>query len=335
MKKTISIVLLIALVLTVAVCAFACKEKEDKMPLRFAAPEGTPALAMTRLVTDNKTIAGKTMEYAVVSPSNIGAEMSSAKSSLVIMPVNAGANLIRKGADYKLVSIAVNGSLYIVGKTEKGGELTINDLKGKKIACIGQTGVPGLIFHFVMNKNGIKMLTDENAEPTAENNEIAVQYVADGPAAKTLLASDKADFALVGEPAATAFKGALKLNAELDMQKAYSTANNGEVNGYPQAGLFVKTALAENEEFMTELFDTLKASKEWVTENSDKVSEFAKTNLYESATFPAKSIPRCSINATALTKESKKEIIAFLKNVMPKEQNGTAIDWEETQNKLF
>ncbi len=335
MKKVLSIVLLIALILSVAVCAFACKEKEDSTPLRFAAPEGTPALAMTRLVVDNKTIANKTMEYAVVSPSNIGAEMSSAKSSLVIMPVNAGANLIRKGANYKLVSVAVEGSLYIVGKTEKGGEITLDELKGKRIACIGQTGVPGLIFRFVMNKNGIKMLTDENAAPKAEENEIAVQYVADGPAAKTLLAANKADFALVGEPAATAFKGALKLNAEMDMQKAYKAANEGSIDGYPQAGLFVKTELTTNEKFMTELFTALKKSRGWVTEHAAEVTEFAKSNLYESATFPPKSIPRCSIKASALTDKDKNDVVAFLKNVMPKEQDGTAIDWESAKAKLF
>lgn len=45
--------------------------------------------------------------------------MATKASDVVIMPVNAGANLIRQGADYKLVSIAVDGSLYVVGNTEK------------------------------------------------------------------------------------------------------------------------------------------------------------------------------------------------------------------------
>ena len=76
------------------------------------------------------------------------------------MPVNAGAKFISNGADYKLVSIAVDGSLYMVGNTEKGGQITFDDIVGKKIACIGQTGVPGLIFRYVMQKNGIEIVTE-------------------------------------------------------------------------------------------------------------------------------------------------------------------------------
>ena len=85
--------------------------------------------------------------------------MATKASDVVIMPVNAGANLIRQGADYKLVSIAVDGSLYVVGNTEKGGQISMDDLVGKNIACIGQTGVPGLVFRYIMKQNGIEIET--------------------------------------------------------------------------------------------------------------------------------------------------------------------------------
>ena len=100
-----------------------CEEKDnsEEKTLRFTAPEGTPALAILRLPVDNKTIGENNIEYEIVSPSNIAAEMSAGKSDLVIMPVNAGATLIKQGADYKLVSIAVDGSLYMIGRTEEGG----------------------------------------------------------------------------------------------------------------------------------------------------------------------------------------------------------------------
>lgn len=128
--------------------------------IRFSAPEGTPALAMLTLASNQKQIGAHEVEYAVVNPANIASEMASGNSDLVIMPVNAGAKLISNGADYKLVSIAVDGSLYMVGNTEKGGQITFDDIVGKKIACIGQTGVPGLIFRYVMQKNGIEIVTE-------------------------------------------------------------------------------------------------------------------------------------------------------------------------------
>lgn len=125
--------------------------------LRFSAPEGTPALAMLTLATNNQKIDGKTVEYEVVSPSNIASEMAASKSDIVIMPVNAGANLIRQGKDYKLVSVAVDGSLYMVGNTADGGEISFSDLVGKKIACIGKSATPGLVFRYVMKANGITL----------------------------------------------------------------------------------------------------------------------------------------------------------------------------------
>ena len=285
-SKFIVIIAVLALVCVACVSLVACNDKGNDNPtptpeLRFSAPEGTPALAMLRLVTDNKEIDGYKVNYSVVKPANIASEMASKSSDLVIMPVNAGANLIRQGAAYKLVSVAVDGSLYMVGKTENGGVITLDDVKGKKIACIGKEGVPGLVFRYVMNKNEIELVSED---VTPNDSQVSVQYVADGPAARVLLANGSVDFAVVGEPAATAFKGALKLNAEMDMQAEYAKASGATT--YAQAGLFVKTELAQNKSFTDALFAALATSKTWINENPSEVTAFAQANLYESAAFP-------------------------------------------------
>ncbi len=337
MKKSKIIMIIVAvltLVCMTCISFVACNVNDEKTDttqnLTFSAPEGTPALAMLRLVTDNATIGDFSMSYKVVKPANIASEMASKSSDLVIMPVNGGANLIRQGADYKLVGIAVDGSLYMVGKTEEGGALTIDDVKGKKIACIGQTGVPGLVFRYIMSANDVEIV-GEDVTPNA--NQISVRYVADGPAARVLLAGGNVDFAVVGEPAATAFKGALQLNREMDMQAEYADVS-GETT-YPQAGLFVKTSLAQNDEFMTKLFTALSQSKTWVSENVADVDAFAKAHLYESASFPAGSIARCKVNATKLDDAQKGQILTFLEKVMPKDSQGNAINWQDSKDKIF
>ena len=335
--KIIAIIAVLALVCVACVSLVACNDNGNDNPtpapqteLRFSAPEGTPALAMLRLVTDNKEIDGYKVNYSVVKPANIASEMASKSSDLVIMPVNAGANLIRQGAAYKLVSVAVDGSLYMVGKTENGGALTLDDVKGKKIACIGKEGVPGLVFRYVMNKNDVELVSED---VTPNENQVSVQYVADGPAARVLLANGSVDFAVVGEPAATAFKGALKLNAEMDMQAEYAKASGATT--YAQAGLFVKTELTQNKSFIDALFAALAASKTWINENPSEVAAFAKANLYESAAFPPASIARCKVNATRLDDAQKSEIITFLESVMPKDSKGNAIDWQACKDLLF
>lgn len=328
MKKVFKAALMLAIAATLIAAlavGFAACDPKDETPgaLRVAAPEGTPALAIARLKTDNATLAGRAMTYEVVSPSLIAAEMSGGKADVVIMPVNAGANLIRQGADYRLISVAVNGSLFMVGSTEDGGAIERADIAGSRVACIGQGATPGLVFEYVMRSMGLEIVA---ADKTPRENRVAVQYVADGPAAKTLLENDKVDFAVVGEPAATTFKNALKLNAELDMQAAWKDATGEET--YPQAGLFVRTSLAADAEFISALFDALAASKEWVNSNPSEVGAFMKANLYESAAFPAPSISRCAIDAEPLGEADRAEILAFLSAVMPK-AGGTAVDWSK------
>lgn len=327
----VSAILLVALLACVSLVA--CNENDTpaaETAYRFSAPEGTPALAMLRLVTDNASIDGHAMEYSVVKPANIASEMSSKASDLVIMPVNAGANLIRLGADYKLVGIAVDGSLYMVGNTASGGEITLDDIKGKRVACIGQTGVPGLVFRYVMKANGIE-LVDENTTPSSE--QVSVRYAADGTAAAQLLQGGQVDFMVVGEPAATAQSKRLKLNAEMNLQSEYAKASGA--SNYPQAGLFVSERLYSNEKFMNELFDALAASKTWVSEHKADVTSFAQTNLYESANFPAIAIDRCALNATRLDDVQKAQVITFLEKVMPKDAKGNDIDWQSAKSLIF
>ena len=319
-KKLTAVMLLVALVLSIGLLT-ACNKDDNKgngndVTLTFAAPEGTPALAIARLITDNKSISGKNVNYKIVNPSNIAKEMQAGLSDLVIMPVNAGATLINKGADYKLVSVAVDGSLYLVGKSDTATTatttLTIDDIKGKKIACIGQQGVPGLVFRYILKENNISIVDDvKNLNDTS----VYVQYAGDGLQAKTAVENKSVDYAVVGEPAATTFKIKFGFNAQMDLQAEYKKVSGKET--YPQAGIFVTSSLASDAAFMDALFTALKASKEWVKNNPQSVNDFMKANAYESAAFPTPSIAKCNVNAEKLTAEKKAEILAFLKNLAP------------------
>lgn len=314
-KKLTAVMLLVALVLSIGLLT-ACNKGNKKgngndVTLTFAAPEGTPALAIARLITDNKSISGKNVNYKIVNPSNIAKEMQAGLSDLVIMPVNAGAMLINKGAKYKLVSVAVDGSLYLVGKSEKATTLTIDDIKGKRIACIGQQGVPGLVFRYILKENNINIV--DSPEKVSENS-VYIKYASDGTQARAAVENKSVDYAVVGEPAATTFK-TKGFNAQMDLQAEYKKVSGKET--YPQAGIFVKSSLASDTAFMDALFTALKASKEWVKNNPQSVNDFMKANAYESAAFPKPSIAKCNVNAEKLTAEKKAEILAFLKNLAP------------------
>lgn len=103
---------------------------------------------------------------------------------------------------------------------------------------------------------------------------MSVRYVADGAAAATLLSGGQVDFIVVGEPAATAQTKRLSLNAEMNIQTEYSKVSGA--TSFPQAGIFVKSALASDEAFMKSLFEELAANKEWVAQNKASVTAEAK-----------------------------------------------------------
>lgn len=111
---------------------------------------------------------------------------------------------------------------------------------------------------------------NDNSVPEESAKKVTVRYVADGTAAATLLAAGQVDFMVVGEPAASAQTKRLSLNAEMNLQSAYKDAS-GATN-YPQAGIFVKSSLAGDEEFLNALFDELAANKLWIEQNKANVT---------------------------------------------------------------
>ncbi len=327
MKKLLAVVLIIALVAVLAISLVACNNKKDgeEVTIKVAAPEGTPALAICHMVTENKKLDGLNIEYSVVAPANIATEMAAEKSDIVIMPINAGANLIaNKGAQYKLVSIAVDGSLYLIGNKEGSNTITLDDIKGKTVACIGQGAVPGLTFSYILSANNIEVVT----EGTPSTSQVKIVWAADGPAANAAVQGGSADYAVVGEPAATALSSKAGYNARMDIQALYNAAA-GSNDSYPQAGLFVKASLANNGTFMAALFNALSESKNWVLNNKDAVTAYAKANLYESAAFPAGAIERCAVNCERLNIASQDKIINFLSRIMPN------VNWSEKKDILF
>ena len=339
-SKIFIVLFVVAVVASLSLGLVACNNDDDYSEryegqiIRFVAPEGTPALAMLRLVTDNPTLDGTKMEYEVVAPALIQAEMRNKSADVVIMPINGGAKLIAQDAnnelDYKLVSVAVEGSLYLVGKKEGGNEITFDDIKGKKVACIGQNNVPGLTFEHVLKENGIKIVY--SGEP--KSDEVYIDYATDGPDAKSKYDNHSVEYMVVGEPAATQFKNVLQLNGEMDIQKQYHVLHP-EVDNYPQAGLFVRTALAKDRKFMNALFDALDDSEDWVEDHPSEVTNFVKTYLHSNTVFPAQSIPRCAIDCDKLDNDDKNEIIAFLKIVAPVDSENRTIDWDSMKSKLF
>lgn len=129
---------------------------EGNSAIRLVAPDGAPALAIANLLSDNgRTIDGYTVNASIVTPAMIGSEMAKGTGDVIIMPVNAGANLIvNKNAAYKLVCVNTSGLLYMLGSGDAGA-VSPADLKGSRIACIGQGAVPQYVLETILKNAGL------------------------------------------------------------------------------------------------------------------------------------------------------------------------------------
>ncbi len=264
---------MLVVVMALSLVGFAaCNDKNNgndvsKGTLRFAVPDGTPALATIKLFEDNKTLAGYDMDYNIVAPNMIMTEMTGEKADVLVMPTNAGvsrilANTANKSNFYRLAYVVVGGSLSVVGKGT--GELTLDaliaDLKaGAKMASIGLNNTPDKVFRYIVG--------DDYAAVSAN-----IEWVANGVAATAALSRENnpVKYALVGEPDATNIidKTQLGVGKRLSLQREYADAvyekDGLTANNFPQACLFVKRELADDTEFMTALENALKANHNWV-----------------------------------------------------------------------
>ena len=326
MKKITSIVVAILLLMTMVMFT-ACNDKGD---LRFVMPDGTPALAAMSLLGETTNLGGYNVSAEIVASTAIQTEIGGEKADIIIAPTNAGANLISKGANYKLVSVMVEGSLYLIGNPAKVGgntTITLDDLKGKRIASIGQNNTPDKVFKYIIDKTEGVTYDDANDIITFSDGQTAtIEWCADGPAAKVALLRENnpCDFAIVGEPAATAFgtPNGGGFSARMDLQAMYKAVNGNDAN-FPQASLFVKTSLTKDKKFMSALLNALSENRDWVIANPSEVTATIQAKG-SSTTFPAPSIPRCSIVVNKADNTATQEaIITYLSLMIP------SVNWAE------
>ncbi|NLZ24912.1 MAG: hypothetical protein GX891_00405, partial [Clostridiales bacterium] len=184
MKKRFLVFMVAILALSLMVFALsACNDdtKGDAEVLRFAVPDGTPALSVAGLIASGATVGGKKIELEIINPSLIGGEVLSEKADIAILPTNAAAQLYNRGAKYKLVTSNVFGVLYLIGKENPEG-FTLDKLIGKRVSSIGQSNTPQFVFEKILKETFGGDIIVNNSQSAVEGK-IVINYVADGASA--------------------------------------------------------------------------------------------------------------------------------------------------------
>ena len=281
LKAMMAVFMVAALVAVFAVGLAACNDDKDVAPdtLQLYVPDGAPALAVAKFIAekDTFTVAGYKIEVNIVPANQIAAHMAKADGDIVIMPANAGMNLISKGAGYEFVCSNTRGILYMLSLEQ--GTVTPADLAGKKVGCIGEGAVPEYALMTVLEANGVA-------------DDVDVRFFADGAAVQAALKAGTIDFGIVGEPAATA--GASKgFFTVMDMQAEFNEATDSE-SGFPMSSTFVSEALAGEDGFVEALVAALEDNVDYIAENAAGMTALLQGAGSTSA-YPAASIPRCNV----------------------------------------
>lgn len=299
MKKIIATILCFAM----ACFAFGCNNSSEssnteKKEYTFVMPDGAPVLAAVNLIKNYPEIDGHKMNYKVVAASSIAQEYTK-NADLAVMPTNAAATLYSKGVDIKLASVNVFGVLYMLGQTELA---SLADLKGKVIYSIGEGNTPDLLMKYYLSQAGVESVkSDEPIEGKA-----AFVYVNEAPAAiqamkmyQTGKSTKKVDYLVIGQPAATnALKNLENTKIVFDFQAEWKTENG---SNYPQAGIVVKGAVAEDQAFIKALRVALAENYRFITENPTAVTDVltANNSSLKSITFTKELIDACNIGYTS------------------------------------
>lgn len=298
MKKLSKLLALLICVCSIALVACNSVQNDpagDKgEALTFVAPDGAPALSIAKFINDNENFGmDATIDYSVVSASNIGGFMQQGKADFIVIPVNAASKLYKANASdpYKMLSVITHGNLYLMSSD---GTNTLEGLKGKVVGVIGQGLVPDLTLKAILSDNNL--LGDVVTGDTATEGKITLRYFAQASEMLPLLKQKVLSVGLLPEPACTNLtKMASESNwIRVDVQELYDS----QTKAYPQAVLMVKSSVyAKYSQQLNEMKEYFDANVAWVKDNVNSAIEAINGVLTEGVT---PSLVATNINATVI-----------------------------------
>lgn len=263
MKRIITCIISILLI-----SLYGCSNNKvtyEEKEIRLITPDGLPSIGISKAIDSNEKIEHITINYEVQKTSDLlVSELMKGEAELAIIPSNLTLQAYKKGLDYKIAGTIGWGSLYLVSTND------INDLKelrGKEIYNTGKGLTPDIIFKEILKENNIA------------EEEINFSYVGAASELAPLVATGKAEYAIVPEPIlSTVMSKNPNIKILLNLNDEWAKFNN--VNeGYPQSTLVIK------EEFFNEIKDSgvyeellkvFKSSEEYALSNPQDIANICE-----------------------------------------------------------
>ena len=262
MKKIIMLLVALTLMLTAAVSG-------AEGDFQVVAPNGAPAVSVAVLAAENPDL------YTFISADTIEAAFTKEEADFIIAPVNAGAKLYKAGkSQYRLAAVVTWGNLFFASQKEG---FVPEDMKTEKLTIFGADTINASVAIYALKENGIEPVLADPLAGAAET--------------KAILESDPEAIVLTAEPMLTAAKKSNDKITAYSVNEMLQQATG--MDGYTQAGIFVKAADAQDRaEEVNAFLEQMKGAADLCSSDTDQVAE-ALTKLEMS--FPKPAISNCSI----------------------------------------
>ena len=280
----------------------AALEKTGKT-LRVAALKGPTAMGMVKLMED--AAAGETAngyEFTLAgSPDEIVGSIIQGEFDIAAVPTNLAATLYNKTqGKVQLLALNTLGVLYVV---EAGDTIrSIGDLAGKTVYSTGKGSTPEFALNYVLAENGLA-------------DQVAVEYKTEHAELAALLSQGQADVALLPQPfVTTALMQNDQLRVALDLTEEWDKVSKGTGGLTMGCVIAQRSFLEENAAAAAAFLAEYEASVDFVTDprNLDTAAALVvKAGILPKEPVAKAALPQCGITFLS-GEEMKKTASGFL-----------------------
>lgn len=324
MKKTISLLLLFTLCLTVLT---GCSSQEnistkveDSTSVRVAALKGPTAMGMVKFMNDTETQSATINDYEFIIAAAIDEvtpKIIQGDTDIAAVPANL-ASVLYNNTDGGVQVLAINtlGVLYLV---ENGTSIeSVEDLRGKTIYASGKGATPEYALNYILSSNNIDPETDVTIEWKSEHTECLTALIEDEEAIALL----PQPFVTTAQTKVETIRIALDLTEEWDRLQADSETPSALLTGV----VIARTEFVEEHpEAVAEFLEQYEASIEYVNTNMSESAQLIEQYDIVTAAIAEKALPYCNI--TYIDGEEMKEKLSGYLSVLM-EQNAESIGSE-------
>lgn len=288
MKKIVTVILSLFMTTSLLVgCSNnASEEVKDTVTVKVGAPDGLPAITISKLAKENPEIEdGYETKYILEATSDaLSTDVMKENLDIAIVPSNMASIAYNKTSNYQIAGTVGMGSFYLVSSDEDVKGLD-SSLEGKEVGNIGKGLTPDITVQALLKKQNV------------DSSSITFDYSNEASDLVSLLATNKLTTGIVPEPA---LSGLLSKNPDLKVicgvNDTWKDVFKNE-NGYAQSTLIVKSSFAkENPQFVENFIKVLEENIEYTNDNPKEAGELAvEFGVNIKAELLAKAIDRTNL----------------------------------------